>query len=318
MYGALPVMALALLLGSTFAAVAGSAGSPAPPFRFVADVSQTATVVSRTFVGATLEDTSLSLYGGGLYSQLIYGESFEEPRLEGVAGSPAGTHAHNSPAGFATWASSVKSPCHTLIPGRSKASADAAFNGKQSLRLNGPCQITNMGGGGDRWGISLTAGHTFDGYLFSRGSATLTVGLCPAASSDSGATPATSYYASQVLAAPKQPSLKGGWHKRAFSLTPHTADSTGSFSIRASDGSVDIDSVFLEDTANLYPGAQHVRRDLAEATLLNGSFQFLRFGGDMAGRSTYSWHKMRGPAWLRPPQTPGSWSPRSPRTVLAC
>ena len=31
-------------------------------------------------------------------------------------------------------------------------------------------------------------------------------------------------------------------------------------------GVVDIDSVFLEDQANLYPGAAHVRRDLAEAT----------------------------------------------------
>ena len=52
-------------------------------------------------------------------------------------------------------------------------------------------------------------------------------------------------------------------------------------------GTTDVDAVFLEDRDN-FPGAQHVRRDLAEATLLNGTFQFLRFGGDMAGRSSYA------------------------------
>lgn len=39
------------------------------------------TPVDRTFVGATLEDTSFSLYCGGLYPQLIYGKGFEEPQL---------------------------------------------------------------------------------------------------------------------------------------------------------------------------------------------------------------------------------------------
>eukprot|EP01051_Picozoa_sp_SAG22_P032539 SAG22_NODE_13779_length_395_cov_0.875000_1_plen_95_part_01 len=57
------------------------------PFAFEADVSRTIARVDRTYVGATLEDTSLSLYGGGLYSQLIYGEGYEEPRLEGVGGT---------------------------------------------------------------------------------------------------------------------------------------------------------------------------------------------------------------------------------------
>eukprot|EP01047_Picozoa_sp_COSAG01_P012971 COSAG01_NODE_598_length_15018_cov_60.164488_9_plen_382_part_00 len=307
----LGTFALQLAVRSSSSSSSREAPSAALPaaLTFTADVSHVVTAVDRTPVGATLEDTSMSLYGGGLYSQLIYGESFEEPRLEGVGGQP----------GYLTWAApppTKSRPCHMLIPGRSKLPADSPFNGRQSLRLSaadGICQINNMGGGGDRWGVALTAGHTFSGYLFSRGSGVLRVGLCGAGSSSPGGTMhmnASSCYCSHVLPAPTTPS-HGGWAMRNISLSSPSTDSVGAFVIWAESGVVDIDSVFLEDEANLYPGAAHVRRDLAAATLLNGSLQFMRFGGDMAGRSTYAWRTMRGPAWLRPPQTPGSWSPFS-------
>ena len=57
--------------------------------------------MDRTLVGATLEDTSLSIYGGGIYSQLIYGESFEEPRLEG-ANEWTACPSSSSPRGFSS------------------------------------------------------------------------------------------------------------------------------------------------------------------------------------------------------------------------
>lgn len=280
-------------------------------YTFVADLTQPQVQVDRTPVGATLEDTSFSLYGGGLYSQLIYGEGFEEPRLEGAPGSARGAPAPQ----YLTWASAVKSSCHRLIPGTSRAPADRPFTGRQSLRLNatnGTCMVSNMGGGGDRWGIAIHNGHDYQGYLFSRGKGAMRVGLCPGLHSDGGLTPPSACYTSALLAPPSPAAITAnGWTQRTFALTPNTSDPAGSFVVWLEGGTTDVDAVFLEDRANLFPGAQHVRRDLAEATLLNGTFQFLRFGGDMAGRSSYKWRTMRGPAWLRPPQTPGSWSPYS-------
>jgi hypothetical protein len=170
--------------------------------------------------------------------------------------------------------------------------------------------ISNMGGGGDRWGIALHSGREYQGYLFSRNTGTIRIGLCPPTQSDSGLLAPSACYATTLLPPPSQPS-GGGWSQRNFTLTPNASNPRGSFVIWLEAGTVDLDAVFLEDSGNLFPGAQHVRKDLAEATLLNGSFQFLRFGGDMAGRSSYKWRTMRGPAWLRPPQTPGSWSPFS-------
>ena len=55
------------------------------------------------------------------------GEGFEEPRLEGAPGSARGAPAPR----YLTWASGVHSPCHTLIPSKSKAAADQPFTGKQ-------------------------------------------------------------------------------------------------------------------------------------------------------------------------------------------
>ena len=71
---------LLLLLGG-----ARTVANSPPTFTFTANISDVSTLVDRTLVGATLEDTSFSEYGGGLYSQLIFGESFEEARLEGLA-----------------------------------------------------------------------------------------------------------------------------------------------------------------------------------------------------------------------------------------
>ena len=50
-------------------------------YTFVRDSAAAPAVpVDRSLVGATLEDTSFSLYGGGLYSQLIYGTRLVTPR----------------------------------------------------------------------------------------------------------------------------------------------------------------------------------------------------------------------------------------------
>jgi hypothetical protein len=49
-------------------------------YTFVRDSAAAPVPVDRSLVGATLEDTSFSLYGGGLYSQLIYGTRLVTPR----------------------------------------------------------------------------------------------------------------------------------------------------------------------------------------------------------------------------------------------
>ena len=48
---------------------------------------------------------------------------------------------------------------------------------------------------------------------------------------------------------------------------------------------------------------------MAEAMLLGGGLDFVRFGGDMANSASYSWRSMRGPTGLRPPRIAGSWDP---------
>src|SRR5580658_9081188 len=45
--------------------------------------------VSRLLTGACIEDVNHEIYGG-IYSQMIFGESFQEPPASGVAGAVSG------------------------------------------------------------------------------------------------------------------------------------------------------------------------------------------------------------------------------------
>src|ERR1700722_15942339 len=65
-------VALALALGAT------SAAAQSPGVRIDIDAAKTQHRVSRYLTGACIEDVNHEIYGG-LYSQMICGESFQEP-----------------------------------------------------------------------------------------------------------------------------------------------------------------------------------------------------------------------------------------------
>jgi hypothetical protein len=71
-----------LLTALAFACAAAVARSqvPAPAQRVIVEVlaDQLTTPVSRLLTGACLEDVNHEVYGG-LYSQMVFGESFQEP-----------------------------------------------------------------------------------------------------------------------------------------------------------------------------------------------------------------------------------------------
>ena len=118
----------------------------------------TQAALSPTMTGAGLEDVNHEIYGG-IYSQLVFGESFqEEPSQPGISGMWRGVVASGARGSF------------TL-------GAPSPFQGRQSQR------ITAASGAGlgvenrglNRWGISFTAGKPYDGYVYLRSSAAVPV-----------------------------------------------------------------------------------------------------------------------------------------------
>ena len=53
-------------------------------FQFAVDLANVTANASKGLVGAALEDINFSLYPG-FYSQLVFGESFEESHIQGMA-----------------------------------------------------------------------------------------------------------------------------------------------------------------------------------------------------------------------------------------
>lgn len=72
---------LAAALTATLAALAAPAAEPRPePVTITIDAGRTVCRVTRHMTGACLEDVNHEVYGG-LYSQMVFGESFQEPPL---------------------------------------------------------------------------------------------------------------------------------------------------------------------------------------------------------------------------------------------
>lgn len=111
-------------------------------------------------IGAGIEDVNHELYGG-LYSQMVYGESFEEPARGDISGSDY--------AKLSTWA-------QWSSKGEFAISKDA-FNGKQSQSIENGV-IVNFGLG--RQGLHFVAGHAYEGYLYAKttGASSIKVSFC--------------------------------------------------------------------------------------------------------------------------------------------
>ena len=154
-------------------------------------------------VGAGIEDVNHELVGG-LYTQLVWGESFEEPDSDSAQGiSSAGSN------GLPTW---------SQAPSRANANcsfwlaAGDAQTGKQSQGIGGAgCGVSNAGL--DAGGLAFMAGAAYEGYVFVKAPSG-TVLSASLADTERSELLATTYM-----------TVGGGgvdesWHMLNFSLTP--------------------------------------------------------------------------------------------------
>ena len=243
-------------------------------------------VNSTRMTGVGMEDVNHEIYGG-IYSQMVFGESFAEPRSDaGISGMWRKAVSGGASGSFA------------LDPSN-------PFKGSQSQRItftggSGSVGVDNMGL--NRWGTNWQAGKSYDGYAYMRSTGSVPVQV--AAESSAG-----TVYGSQSL------TVNGtGWTKYSFSFTPKATDHTGRFTIRLTGpGTVNIGYVYLEPGAWGRFDGLPVRRDIAEA-LQSQHNTVLRYGGSSADPGTfgpgmwnnYQWKNTVGPRESRPDYT-GWW-----------
>ena len=224
--------------------------------------------VLKTLLGACLEDVNHELYGG-IWSQMIYGESFEEPPTDenGVSGM---------------WLPLDTKGCEWT---------EGGFSGthRQILKNAG---IYNRGL--NQSGMYFSESKTYRGYLIARADSESVLHV-----SLRGQDPTIIY--SEVCF-----SVDGDWRKYPFTLTAAKEETDGCFAICA-EGAVSLGYAFLEpDEWGLYQGL-HVRRDVGEALAAMG-IHALRFGGGMINAKDYRWKSMLGPYENRKPYK-GTWYP---------
>lgn len=252
------------------------------------NVAQAGKPVSPYLAGACIEDVNHEIYGG-LYSQMIFGESFEEPAINPGAGDAA--------------ISGMWGPIHTgSAVLDAKIVRDQPFIGTQSQRITfvrGEGEVGIENRGLNRQGIAFAAGKTYEGYVWLRCESPLKV-IVAIESVDGGDSAAV---ASLVVS-------DSAWKRYDFNLTPSRDVARGEFAIRLErPGTADIGHAFLQPGDwGRFKGLP-VRRDVAEA-MVNQGLTVLRYGGSMVNAPEYRWKKMIGPRDRRPPYV-GHWYPQS-------
>ena len=240
--------------------------------------------------GACIEDVNHEIYGG-LYGQLLYGESFEEPGTsKPFVGVPP------------VEVSGMWDPVQTGSA-RASFSLDPAqpFNGVRSQRVEhtggtGSVGVANRGL--NRWGIAVQKGRVYAGRVHLRSSrrqGAVTVSL---QSADGART-----YASQTFA-----EVPDAWTNFPFTLTAADDDPAARFVITLdAPGVLWIDqAVLLKPPTGQFQGLP-VREDIAD-TMVAGGLRFLRYGGTAVNAPGYRWKKMIGDPDRRPPYQ-GHWHP---------
>ena len=226
-----------------------------------------------TLLGACMEDVNHELYGG-IWSQMIFGEAFEEPASDnGVSGMWL-------PVGEGTF-----------------ALADGGYSGSHRQIVTDSA-IANRGL--NKSGMYFKAGMDYRGFVMAKaepasaGSAEVTVSFRNA--------DCTVIYAETSFA------VDGDWAKYEFALVPSAEEIDGCFVVSVR-GTAAFGYAFLETGEwGLYKG-MHARRDVGEA-LENMGIGLLRFGGCMANARDFLWKNMTGPVENRKPYK-GWWYPYS-------
>jgi hypothetical protein len=237
--------------------------------------------VSRYLTGACIEDVNHEIYGG-LYSQMIFGESFQEPppdAIDGISG---------------LW----RAVRRGTAAGRFAIVSERPFAGGQSQQMTfdsgeGEWGVENQGL--NRWGMNFVAGKTYEGYTWAR--AGRKTELTAALESRDG---------SKVYAQTRLIVASNEWQRLDFILTPDASDTAGRFTLTLKQpGSVTLGHAFLQPGEwGRFKGLP-VRRDVAEG-LIGQGITVLRYGGSMVNAGGYKWKNMIGPRDRRPPYQ-GTW-----------
>ncbi|CAK9060530.1 unnamed protein product [Durusdinium trenchii] len=278
---------------------------------------------ARRLVGAGIEDVNHELYGG-LYSQMLVGESFEEPAFEGLSGAriidaiPA-EPAWPSPRRWRTWLRANSA----AEKGRIAVVRDAV-HGHQSQLLRDTA-IQNYGLG--QQGFALMAGKDYDCVLWAKvdriEAARVTVSLrdgeqraSPVYSQWLGASsrwrPLSFTLTSNVTSHCGMVKNRSGRSGRRFCVQakelPHRCyRCSGGFEI-AIEGEAMVDQVYLgPGDWGRFKGLP-VRRGVAEAMFQTAAWEVLRLGGSMCNAPEYRWKHFRGPRESRQPWQ-GFWHP---------
>ena len=275
--------------------------------------------ISPYLTGACIEDVNHEIYGG-LYSQMIFGEAFEEEPMEIIPErNPAfaglsGTVSCLAEREYLADRSEIRSwqPFRKgSAQGRLKATQMRSRRGCRSQQiefLEGRGEVGIENRGLNRWGMNFVPDRVYEGLLVVAGSLPgkgpdEVLPVYVALESADGAT----VYAEATLSLPADQQ----WHTLPFTLIPSSADTAGRFAITLRcPGSVWVDYALLQpgDWGRFRSSA--ARRDIGEALAAQG-LTVLRLGGYMtntdwaseqqAPGSGYRWKKMIGPRQDRPP-----------------
>ena len=245
------------------------------------------TPISRYLTGACIEDVNHEIYGG-IYSQMLYGESFQEPPPKEAEAPISGM-----------WGA-VKDGSAIL---RADVETDRPFIGARSQRItfvSGEGRVGIENRGLNHQGISFASGKPYEGYIWTRAKEPTEIFLSLESADGSHHLAQTSR---------KTP---GGdqWYRTNFSITPNASEANGRFVIAlTSPGSVVIGHAFLQPGSwGRFKGLP-LRRDVVEG-LIDQGITVLRYGGSMVNEPQYRWKKMIGPRDSRPPYR-GHWYPYS-------
>lgn len=256
--------------------------SPVPQATLHVDAAKVLNHITPLMYGSCIEDVNHEIYGG-LYAQMIFGESFEEPPTAsnlGISGSWVEVHTGTAVAGFG-W------------------DRDRPFNSARSQKINFQSGHGNVGvanQGLNRWGLTVRRGHTYAGRLYLRQKGyqgKVTVALQSA--------DGTRTYAHLELA-----NIGSDWARHTFSLHSNSDDSRARFAVWTDEpGTIWVDQVYLSGTgAELFHGLPF-RADIGNM-LVGQGLTVLRYGGSMVNEPAYRWKKMIGDRDRRP-QYHGTW-----------
>lgn len=326
--------ASAAALGTTHAAPATGADQRG---RIQVNANNVINRVERSMFGVNLEDLTNQCYGG-LYSQLLYGESFQEhvdiPMVKVSPPLRLATDVTVHPDGRVV-VDQLNTAGNKILPievppevmqqvvaaatGREQISKwwrkvrngsaegafalerEGAFRGRHSQRIqfeSGQGELGIDNMGFHRWGINLVEGKPYEGLL--RIKAEKPVNVHVSLLSADG----KSKLAEKALRLEGNPSE---YQRVEFSLTPSGSDEKGRFAITLKEpGSVVLGYAFLQPGEwGRFKGLP-LRKDLVQV-LIDQGVTFLRYNGSMVNGCPdghlYKWKEMIGPRDLRKPYT---------------